>query len=245
MLESCTKLREAFRVAVSEAKLAQAQSLAASRDVHSLKMDLERSKRVAHEEEDQFGGFAPRGSHRPAPRGAGGAKAVAAASGETQVRGQLQAQKEHLRQLEASLRQELQDVSSQMLRLRTELQRRQQRAATACGAAEALTPIPISAVGFSSSPVKSVEPAMRSPFATGEPRSPLLQSAGSKDCSRIAAKFLTSSRVLPEISSPPRHGTSGSLTARARLETVDISPGRSRTAQSNLPNLPWRAGTAP
>jgi len=232
---SSAKLRESFHVAVSEAKLAQVQSLAAARDVQSLRMALDRAKRSHHQSTDVLDLFGK--SPRPPPRGAGGAKALAAALGEPQLRAQLLGQREHMRQLEASLRQELQDVAGQTQRLRAELHRRQGRASTAPSAVTAPSTAISADWGWSRDTLGIPTDV---PLAIGALSS---RGGGEKEHQRTAAKYLSSSRVLPDISScppTPRQAlpaTCPVLSPRARPE--------SRDPRMKLYAAPWRAGTAP
>jgi hypothetical protein len=244
-LESSSKLREAFRVAVSEAKLAQAQSLAASRDVQSLKMDLERSTRIMSEKHckstSSFSSASPGKGQRPAPRGGGGAKAAAVAMGEPQLRAQLLEQRETLRKLEASLKEELSDVTGQMKRLRAEIDRRHRRSATKFATTEDIGHSP------RCSPLEQSQTLRSSPSgkAVGHP-------GIHPEMSRVSSKYLSSSRVLPDIygargtaSQDQSIRKGGAFTARARLETSEFLPARNCVQERPLPNIPWRAGTAP
>lgn len=234
VLDSCDKLREAFRVAVSEAKLAQAQSLAASRDVQNLKSELERCKRLVGSH-NATGSVAGRGMHRAPPRGGGGAKAAAAAAAQPHLKEQLLAQRDYLRRLEHSLKQEIQDVAGQTQRLQEEIYKRHQRASTA----------PCSFGGSAKSPLVVSSTDQPLDWSPGKEQSAKAAPVGAQ----VAAKFLTSSRVLPDISGAqfqPRQFTpvvkSGAHTARGRLETSKLSQGR--PPQGELPSVPWRAGTA-
>jgi len=108
-----TKLREEFWVAVSEAKLAQARSLAARRDVNSLKAAMESSKRLAARQR----ALGKTASDNSAP--------IATAT--TLAVKQLRDQQEQLREAERTVKKELEDVERQNARLVAELQRRDQR----------------------------------------------------------------------------------------------------------------------
>lgn len=240
VLQNSEKLREAFRVAVSEAKLAQAQSLAASRDVQSLQMALERSKRSL--QPANTGGTSP-GSNRQPPRGGGGAKAQVATLREPQIKAQLLAQQEHLKQFEMSLKKELQEVASQTEHLRIELHRRQERAMTAQLQSD-------SACGVCAADELGWSPGIYVPSAiSGTPQ----DCSNSRDppgsaASPVASKHLSSSRVLPDISgssSTPRQGGPTFKPVGVLAPRTLASSCEGRQPQRPLPNVPWRAGTAP
>mmetsp|Transcript_58708 Transcript_58708/g.110514 ORF Transcript_58708/g.110514 Transcript_58708/m.110514 type:complete len:367 (-) Transcript_58708:108-1208(-) len=243
------KLRKAFWAAVSEARLAQAQSLAAWRDVQSLTAALDRAKQQPVKRRQR----SPQQQQRPHNKrntGGGGGAYAANAAAVTQMRSQLQAQQLQLRRTEASLKQELMDVERQISRLQLELQRRERRTAAEPLAHRAIC---------SSAAAESVEQAgVEGRTAEGG----MAAGAGSdaEGVSPRAAcvaveplpKFLTSARVLPDIAAtantPRQKHRSSPRTPRSQGPMNIVGSPRVNTARAGnaLPSLPaWRCGTAP
>jgi len=184
-LESSSNLREAFRISVSEAKLAQAQSLAAWRDVQRLTAVLERGNRMQNGK--RLGSAASKLTHAA---GSGASSDMGAA--QSQLGMQLRGQRNQLKRLEVSLKKELEDVLGQISRLQAEISRRQQRAERSPASGGALEWDDCQILG--DSPQPSAAPS----------------NSGDRAAKSIP-KYLASSRVLPHIGassscqSSPRH----------------------------------------
>mmetsp|Transcript_5364 Transcript_5364/g.16738 ORF Transcript_5364/g.16738 Transcript_5364/m.16738 type:complete len:489 (+) Transcript_5364:44-1510(+) len=153
------RLREAFQQAVSEARLAEAQAVAAQKDVQRLQAALERLRRSAQQRRAKAlqVGAACRGANGPSKEwtcasggGAAALKAEAARASPAAV-AQLKARRDQLKRAEAYLSSELQEVERQNQRLLSELQRRQERHGTA-GAAPASVQAAVAAAAAAALP---------------------------------------------------------------------------------------------
>ncbi|CAK0822395.1 unnamed protein product [Prorocentrum cordatum] len=127
-------IKEAFRAAVSDAKLAQAQAAAAARDVENLRAALRKAEAAASK---GMAGGDVRSQPRSVPSTGHASLATLETHGTSSELAALSAQRAKLKQQELALMAELQDVERQNRRLAAELERRELRAEAAEAAAGA------------------------------------------------------------------------------------------------------------
>lgn len=232
------KMKKLFQIAVSEAKLAQAQAVVAFRDVQSLRAALKPS--CGHR--GPGGSTHSRARHRTGGAGAGAAVAAGWTAGRSpnssmqglapaaQGASVLQARREQLRKAEATIKATLRDVERQNARLMAELQRRE------------ATPSGLATPGAAGGRSASEQPTDRAATAPGS----LLGNGSSPERPR-AASAREERQALPTIGgSPPSAAASGTTpkstpraTPRATQVAAPPTPRRAALAKTDtgLPHL--------